>query len=133
VGIGSRCSGNLLPPSPPAEKATARQDQTGKASTNDGAVSGELSGLGQGFRRAETFTVGVAGTLTLRLWVTAPLFPSSPVSHEILKPVDCLSKAKWFGTPQPLVRAGLPQRSSGKLSLRKGTIGALRVGGVDRK
>jgi len=26
----------LLPPSPPAEKATARQDQAGKASTYDG-------------------------------------------------------------------------------------------------
>src|SRR5262245_26730435 len=30
-------SGDLLPPSPPAEKATARQDQAGKASTGDGA------------------------------------------------------------------------------------------------
>src|SRR5215471_13640790 len=30
-------SGDLPPPSPPAEKATARQDQTGKASTSDGA------------------------------------------------------------------------------------------------
>ena len=29
-------SGNLLPPSPPAEKATARQDQAGKASADDG-------------------------------------------------------------------------------------------------
>ena len=29
--------GDLLPPSPPAEKATARQDQAGKASTGDGA------------------------------------------------------------------------------------------------
>jgi hypothetical protein len=28
-------SGDLLPPSPPAEKATARQDQAGKASTDD--------------------------------------------------------------------------------------------------
>jgi len=33
-------SGRLLPPSPPAEKATARQDQTGKASTDDGARNG---------------------------------------------------------------------------------------------
>src|SRR5262249_60799164 len=32
-----RCSGDLLPPSPPAEKATAGQDQAGKASTSDGA------------------------------------------------------------------------------------------------
>jgi hypothetical protein len=30
------CSGDLLPPSPPAEKATARQEQAGKASTGDG-------------------------------------------------------------------------------------------------
>jgi hypothetical protein len=32
--------GDLLPPSPPAEKATARQDQAGKASTSDGAGDG---------------------------------------------------------------------------------------------
>jgi hypothetical protein len=31
------CSGDFLPPSPPAEKATGRQDQTGQASTGDGA------------------------------------------------------------------------------------------------
>jgi hypothetical protein len=31
-----RYSGDLLPPSPPAEKATARQDQTGKSGTGDG-------------------------------------------------------------------------------------------------
>jgi hypothetical protein len=30
-------SGDLLPPSPPAEKAAARQDQAGQASTGDGA------------------------------------------------------------------------------------------------
>jgi hypothetical protein len=29
-------SGGLLPPSPPAEKATARQDQAGQASTGNG-------------------------------------------------------------------------------------------------
>ena len=29
-------SGNLLPPSPPAEKATARQDQAGHSGTSDG-------------------------------------------------------------------------------------------------
>jgi len=33
----ARSSGDLLPPSPPAEKATARQDQAGKASTGDAA------------------------------------------------------------------------------------------------
>jgi hypothetical protein len=32
-----RCSGGLLPPSPPAEKATACQDQAGQSSTRDGA------------------------------------------------------------------------------------------------
>jgi len=31
------CSGGSLPPSPPAEKATARQDQAGQSSTNDGS------------------------------------------------------------------------------------------------
>jgi hypothetical protein len=30
-------SGDLLPPSPPAEQAATRQDQAGKASTGDGA------------------------------------------------------------------------------------------------
>src|SRR5499433_1743833 len=34
------CSGDLLPPSPPAEKATTRQDQAGQASTGDGAGNG---------------------------------------------------------------------------------------------
>jgi hypothetical protein len=33
----ARGSGRLLPPSPPAEQASARQDQAGKASTSDGA------------------------------------------------------------------------------------------------
>jgi hypothetical protein len=31
------CSGDFLPPSPPAEKATARQDQAGQASAGDGS------------------------------------------------------------------------------------------------
>ena len=30
------CSGELLPPSPPAENATAREDEAGQASTSDG-------------------------------------------------------------------------------------------------
>jgi hypothetical protein len=34
------CSGDLLPPSPPGEKTTARQDQAGQASTDDGARHG---------------------------------------------------------------------------------------------
>jgi hypothetical protein len=33
-------SGDLLPPSPPAEKATAREDQAGKASADNGAGYG---------------------------------------------------------------------------------------------
>jgi hypothetical protein len=40
VGIRSRCSGDLLPPSPPAEKSTAREDQAGQASTDDGGGDG---------------------------------------------------------------------------------------------
>ena len=40
-------SGDLLPSSPPAEKATARQDQAGQPSTGDGA--GDRSGDGQSF------------------------------------------------------------------------------------
>ena len=32
--------GNLLPPSPPAEKATASEDQARKASTGDGTGDG---------------------------------------------------------------------------------------------
>jgi hypothetical protein len=35
--ICAGCSGDLLPPSPPAEKATARQDQARQASPRDGA------------------------------------------------------------------------------------------------
>jgi hypothetical protein len=31
----------LLPPSPPAEKATARHDQAGKASSGDGSGDGD--------------------------------------------------------------------------------------------
>jgi hypothetical protein len=38
--INARSSGDLLPPSPPAEKAAARQDQAGHASTGDGAGNG---------------------------------------------------------------------------------------------
>src|SRR5262245_2096185 len=34
--VSRKRSGDLLPPSPPAEKATARQDQTGKSCTGDG-------------------------------------------------------------------------------------------------
>ena len=41
----ARCSGNLLPPSPPAEQATARQDQTGKSSTGDRSWHGSRSDL----------------------------------------------------------------------------------------
>jgi hypothetical protein len=37
VGSCAGCSGDFLTPSPPAEKAAARQDQAGKASARDGA------------------------------------------------------------------------------------------------
>jgi hypothetical protein len=43
VSAARECSGRLLPPPPPAEKATARQDQAGKASTGDGAGNGGTS------------------------------------------------------------------------------------------
>ena len=33
----ARCLGDLLPPSPPGEKATARQDQAGQSGADDGA------------------------------------------------------------------------------------------------
>src|SRR5262245_51272180 len=38
VWIGAGCSGDLPPPSPPAEKTTARQDQAGQAGTGDWAA-----------------------------------------------------------------------------------------------
>src|SRR5262245_55626995 len=38
-----RSSGYLPPPSPPTEKATARQDQAGKSSTGDGAGDGGVA------------------------------------------------------------------------------------------
>jgi len=34
--MGMHVSGAFLPPSPPAEKASAREDQAGKSSTDDG-------------------------------------------------------------------------------------------------
>jgi len=37
VPIRGGSSGDLLPPSPPAENATTRQDQAGQASADDGA------------------------------------------------------------------------------------------------
>jgi len=42
-------SGDLLPPSPPGEKATARQDQSGQSGTDDGA--GDADGAGNGARK----------------------------------------------------------------------------------
>jgi hypothetical protein len=38
--LASGSSGDSLPPSPPAEKATARQDQAGQSCTGDGARDG---------------------------------------------------------------------------------------------
>jgi hypothetical protein len=40
------CSGNLLPPSPPAEKTTARQDQAGQTSTGDRAGHWQIGNIG---------------------------------------------------------------------------------------
>src|SRR6516162_7603382 len=52
VGCAAGCSGAFLPPpSPPAEKATARQDQAGKASTGDGAGDGRGQGSWKDPRR----------------------------------------------------------------------------------
>jgi hypothetical protein len=42
--LAGKMSDGSLPPSPPAEKAASRQDQTGKASTGEG--SGNWSGIG---------------------------------------------------------------------------------------
>jgi len=44
-------SGALLPPSPPAEKATARQEQAGKSGTGDGSGNGR-EGVGERAREA---------------------------------------------------------------------------------
>jgi len=48
VSAGS--SGDCLPPSPPAEKAAARQDQTGESSTGDGAWYRHRRGIGHDCR-----------------------------------------------------------------------------------
>jgi hypothetical protein len=39
-GLRAGCLGDLLPPSPPAEKAAAHEDQTGQSSTRDRAGYG---------------------------------------------------------------------------------------------
>src|SRR5262249_18202184 len=38
---GAEASGDFLPPSPPAEKATASKDQAGQSGTDDGAGNGQ--------------------------------------------------------------------------------------------
>src|SRR5262249_49324874 len=53
------CSGALLPPSPPAEQATARQYQAGKSSTNDGDGDGHK---GRSSARTQS-----------EVWVTVPI------------------------------------------------------------
>src|SRR5262249_21919491 len=61
-------SGDLPPPSPPAEKATACEDQAGKASTSDGAGN---SGRGQAHRTLyETFSLKAekCSTKTASAW-----------------------------------------------------------------
>src|SRR6516162_4442537 len=59
--IGGGSSDDLLPPSPPAEKATARQDQTRKSSTDHRAGNGSyrcrerrITGSGQNERAARS-------------------------------------------------------------------------------
>jgi hypothetical protein len=42
-GCSNSRSGDLLPPSPPAEKVTARHDQTGQASTDTGRTHDDVS------------------------------------------------------------------------------------------
>jgi len=42
--VGCCNSAAFLPPSPPAEKATARQDQAGQSGTGDGAGDGNSGG-----------------------------------------------------------------------------------------
>jgi hypothetical protein len=83
----------LLPPSPPAEKATARQDQARQASANDGArhrayeaeIIGGLKHLARGGQmlivRPETRLLSVSGSkvCVLGTWhrrVGAPLAPT---------------------------------------------------------
>jgi len=99
VGCAAGCSGAFLPPpSPPAEKATARQDQAGKASTGDGAgVSSKHLALGikvpqtpryhptaqirQGAEPNATFRVGADGETGdfngLTLSASGPVFLGS--------------------------------------------------------
>jgi hypothetical protein len=88
-----RSSGAFLPPSPPAEEATARQDQAGEASTGDGGghyeaeIIGGLKHLARGGKmlivRPETRLLSISGPKVriLRTWhrrVGAPL--AQPVS-----------------------------------------------------
>ena len=88
----SGSSGNLLSPSPPAEKATAREDQAGKASTGDGGrhvyeaeIIGGLKRLARGGKmlivRPETRLLSISGSKVrvLGTWhrrVGAPLAPT---------------------------------------------------------
>jgi hypothetical protein len=86
-------SGDLLPSSPPAEKASAREDQAGKASTDDGGghrayeaeIIGGLEHLARGGKmlivRPETRLLSISGSKVsiLRTWhrrVGAPLAPT---------------------------------------------------------
>src|ERR1700750_2654971 len=75
------CSGGLLPPSPPAEKASARQDKAGKASTGDGrgnahpatrdsVVETEPSSAAHRFTKCNLDTVKTRQTCAI--WTKAP-------------------------------------------------------------
>ena len=55
------CSSSPLPPSPPAEKATASQDQTGKASTDDGARRQEAPDLAARKHSRMDVEIGLSG------------------------------------------------------------------------
>ena len=66
VDCAAGCSGCLLTPSPPAEKATARHDQAGQASTDDGAGN-----AGDG--RGEESVMGAI----LVVGVLPPIWPAS--------------------------------------------------------
>jgi hypothetical protein len=60
----ARGSGALLPPSPPAEKASARQDQARKSSTGDGGGNSR-EGIGERAREASI------GRERVRAWLYA--------------------------------------------------------------
>jgi hypothetical protein len=63
--------GGLPPPSPPAEKATASQDQAGQSSTSDGAGA---SGAHRKFALRATFSPAFCGPFIHLLWAWGDAF-----------------------------------------------------------